>query len=79
MKKQNKEIAKQAGLKAYQEQAPDLDGMVGSWEAIEAFADLIRADEREACAKVCATAWRTYTEKVAGIIFAKVIRARGNT
>lgn len=43
----DKELAKQAGLKTYQEQAPGLDGMVGSWEAIEAFADLIRADERE--------------------------------
>ena len=53
MNARDKELAKQAGLKAYQEQAPGLDGMVGSWEAIEAFADLIRADEREACAKVC--------------------------
>ena len=49
MNERDKELAKQAGLKTYQEQAPGLDGMVGSWEAIEAFADLIRADEREAC------------------------------
>jgi hypothetical protein len=53
MNERDIELAKQAGLKTYQEQAPGLDGMVGSWEAIAAFADLIRADEREACAKVC--------------------------
>ncbi len=79
----DKELAKQAGLKTYQEQAPGLDGMVGSWEAIEAFADLIRADEREACAKVCDTEWDgdsdTYEYAEASNECAAAIRARGNT
>lgn len=51
------ELAKQAGLKRHQEQAPGIDGVVGSWAELKAFANLVeaaaRADEREACAKVC--------------------------
>jgi hypothetical protein len=43
------------------------------------FAALIRADEREACAKVCDFEWGTDAEKDAGMMFAAVIRARGNT
>lgn len=77
MNERDIELAKQAGLKTYQEQAPGLDGMVGSWEALEAFADLICADEREACAKVCeagvnADQYPTLT------MLAAAIRARGN-
>ena len=41
------ELAKQAGLKRHQEQAPGIDGVVGSWADLEAFAALIRADEAE--------------------------------
>jgi hypothetical protein len=37
------------------------------------------AKEREACAKVCDFEWGTGAEKDAGIMFAAVIRARGNT
>jgi hypothetical protein len=72
MTERDKDIAKQAGLKTYQEQAPGLDGMVGSWEAIEAFAAFIRADEREVCLKLCKEnfyAHQAYED----------IRARGNT
>jgi hypothetical protein len=43
------------------------------------YAALIRADEREACAKVCDFEWGTGAEKDAGMMFAAVIRARGNT
>jgi hypothetical protein len=47
------ELAKQAGLKRHQEPAPGIDGVVGNWADLEAFAELVRADEREACAKEC--------------------------
>jgi len=50
------ELAKQAGLKRHQEQAPGIDGVVGSWADLEAFAEWViliaRADEREECAKL---------------------------
>lgn len=70
MNERDKELAKQARLKTYQEQAPGLDGMVGSWEAIEAFAALIRADEREACALMA--------DDAMCVELADQIRARGN-
>jgi hypothetical protein len=47
------ELAWVAGLKRHQEQAPGIDGVVGNWADIEAFTELVRADEREECAKVC--------------------------
>ena len=50
------ELAKQSGLKRHQEQAPGIDGVVGNWADLETFAALVeaavRADEREACAKL---------------------------
>jgi hypothetical protein len=58
--------------------SPSLQDWWKSDAALEAFAELIRADEREACAKVCEpqeehddplTAWK----------IAAAIRARGNT
>ena len=70
MNERDKELAEQAGLKTYQEQAPGLDGMVGSWEAIEAFADLIRAEEREVCALMA--------DDAMCVELADQIRARGN-
>ena len=45
-------------------------------ESVEKFADLIRADEREACAKVCET---TAPSQINGYECADAIRARGNT
>ena len=47
-----KELAKEAGLKRHQEQAPGIDGAVGSWEELERFAKLVAAHEREECAKL---------------------------
>jgi len=46
------ELAKQAGLRTYQEQAPGIDGAVGNWADLETFAALVAAHEREACAKL---------------------------
>jgi hypothetical protein len=44
---------------------------------IEHFAELVRADEREACAKLCA-GWSDYTNGIAPTL-AKAIRARGSS
>jgi hypothetical protein len=41
-------LAREAGLKGYQEQAPGIDGVYGDWAEFEAFAALVRADERKA-------------------------------
>jgi len=43
-------------------------------EKLKAFAELVRADEREACAKVCED-----SVEYAGGTLAEAIRARGNT
>jgi hypothetical protein len=69
MNERDKEMCKQAWVEN------DWDGHVD----LTKFADLIRADEREACAQVCDFEWGTGAEKDAGIMFAAVIRARGNT
>jgi hypothetical protein len=45
------ELAKQAGLRTYQEQAPGIDGVVGNWADLETFAELIVRE----CAGVCHT------------------------
>ena len=64
------ELAKQAGLKRHQEQAPGIDGVVGSWAELRVFAALVAAQEREECAKLAATPVGT---------IAAAIRARGTT
>jgi len=46
---------------------------------LEAFAALVAAAEREACAKVCLSEWSTHGQMEAGGVFAAAIRARGNT
>ena len=43
-------------------------------ETIERFAELVRLDEREACAKLCEKYIPSYDD---GVFFAEVIRARG--
>jgi hypothetical protein len=50
------ELAKQAGLKRHQEQAPGIDGVVANWIDLEAFAALVAAQEREALEKIDWTA-----------------------
>jgi ferredoxin len=47
----------------------------GTLGCLERFADLARADEREACAKVCEDDASTPEEQIC----AAAIRARGNT
>jgi len=44
---------------------------------LQAFADLVAAAEREACAKVCLSEWSTHGQMEAGGVFAAAIRARG--
>jgi len=76
------ELAKQAGLKRHQEQAPGIDGVVGNWEDLERFAALVdaaaRADEREACAKLCDEVGKESASHWP-YRFANMIRARGTT
>ncbi len=43
---------------------------------LEAFAALVAAAEREACAKVCLSEWSTHGQMEAGGVFAAAIRAR---
>ena len=47
-------------------------------EALERFAELVRYDEREACAKVCESLWRIDGQFTADE-FAAEVRARSNT
>ena len=68
MNERIKELAEQAGLKFSKDWGECYTGNV----QIERFAELVRQDEREACAKLC----DPYTH---GQWFAKAIRARGNT
>ena len=66
------ELAKQAGLKGYQEQAPGIDGVFGNWADLETFANLVAAHEREECAKVCEEDGLLWGQR-----YAAAIRARG--
>jgi sugar diacid utilization regulator len=88
--KQIIKLAKQAGLRTYQEQAPGIDGVYGNWEDLENFAHLVaaaaRADEREALEKIDWTAlmregslvtWGD-AQKLGDRVLA-AIRARGTT
>jgi hypothetical protein len=53
---------------------------LGFWAAnvgdLEAFAELVRADEREACAKVCESEWSNVAERMYGEECAAAIRAK---
>ena len=46
---------------------------------LERFAELVAAEEREACAKLCESEWSTEDERKAGQIFAREIRALNKT
>ena len=49
-------------------------------ETLERFAELVRADEREACAKVCyELPWKDMGHIPSNLAFAAAIRARSNT
>ena len=62
------EMAREAGCALWE------DGSVSP--ALERFAELVRADEREACAKVCET--HAPTTIPAYVSYAAAIRARGS-
>ena len=84
MNKRLKELAEQAGLEELGDSDwcslnhPDVRA-----EHLERFADLVRQDEREACAKVCdehnARQNLFAEERYAAHWLASAIRARGNT
>lgn len=59
---------------------PGVDQVDGSIEQLERFAELVRADEREACAKVCEE-YETNNDITATWlnIVAEAIRNRSNT
>jgi hypothetical protein len=61
------DMAREAGWTSYDSQD----------ERFKAFEALVRADEREACAKVCETHAPTTTPT--WVSYAAAIRARGNT
>jgi len=93
MNERIEKLAKQAGLRTYQEQAPGIDGVVGNWEDLEKFAELVAAHEREACANVCEKQIKiflsprystgqplsSFKERHAIASCVDAIRARGNT
>ncbi len=62
------EMAQECGLIGMR---PHLDGIYQ--QALVQFAELVRADEREACAKVCES------NQMNSWSCAQIIRARGNT
>ena len=69
------EMAREAGL--------IVDANQSGFDSVEHFAELVRADEREACAKVCEDeicncCWDEQAGAVAEHL-AETIRARGNT
>ena len=61
-------LAKQAGFKN------DCDGVWCNADQLKKFADLIRADEREACAKLC----ESHVSYPSRLHFAAAIRARSD-
>jgi hypothetical protein len=71
-------------MKTITEMTRELGGFAPTTKFLEAFAELVRADEREACAKVCES-MRTYVDRHNAVIqssatdCAAAIRARGNT
>ena len=76
------ELAKQAGLRTYQEQAPGIDGVYGNWEDLEKFFALVAAHEREECAKLFETITKDPAVPPVHLSLsdtAKAIRARSKT
>jgi hypothetical protein len=65
------DMAREAGIRDV-----TCDGTRG---CLERFAELARADEREACAKVCESYLSESPHSWGGTTMAAAIRARGNT
>jgi hypothetical protein len=70
MNKQNLQIAVQAGL---QQRIDNPNEIWGYRDDLQRFAELVRQDEREACAKLCDEWSASFDE---GEYMAKAIRAR---
>jgi len=76
------EMAREAGIEfTHDPTASPPKAFVECWvEELEAFAELVRADEREACAKACESFQQDpYEELLYKSDFAAAIRARSNT
>ena len=69
------EMAREAGAIHIHERPKEF-AIVGN-ETIERFAELVRADEREACAKVCEVNHHTARRNMDSFECAAAIRARG--
>ncbi len=67
------EMAREAGLEEMWELTPRFIGR------LEAFSEFVRADEREACAKVCEETLRNLGTEYYASIASHAIRAMGNT
>ena len=68
-------------MKTIIEMTRELGGFAPTTKFLEQFAELVRADEREACAKVCDVEEETANEETwyqCAKELAKQIRARGN-
>lgn len=74
MKERIKELAEQAFEVELSLAVNSKVSVVIKAEHLERFADLVRQDEREACAKLCEEQWGLATAHHA----AELIRARGN-
>jgi hypothetical protein len=79
MNERIKELAKQAGFDV-EDRANEIWFDEG-WHTsiVERFAELVRQDEREACAKVCEDLDNVIMYELAGWQYGEEIRARGNT
>jgi len=76
MNERLKELAEQAGIyyRTTSDEFCEADKDGVPLEMMERFADLVRQDEREACAALCEKFIPSFDD---GGFFAKVIRARG--
>ena len=71
-----------ADMKTITEMTRELGGFAPTTKFLEQFAELVRAEEREACAKVCDVEEETANQETwyqCAKELAKQIRARGNT
>ena len=80
MNEQDKALARQAGMvyREFEDEFANANTDGVDQETMQKFADLIRADEREACAKVCESYLSESPHSWGGTTMAAAIRARGN-
>jgi hypothetical protein len=70
------EIAREIGSPAPKSLCGQTDYLVITPDELERFAELVRADEREACAQLCA---EDASGRDSGGYYAEIIRDRSNT